>query len=49
MVNVGDISQIIDGSNLAVENKVEVAIPFMMSLSAHAVFEVGTPALIPGV
>lgn len=40
LVNVGDITQIIDGTHLTVENKVEVAVPFMLSLSAHAAFEV---------
>eukprot|EP00873_Tetraselmis_striata_P010624 jgi/Tetstr1/430888/TSEL_020645.t1 len=43
LVNVGDITQIVDGAALTVENKVEVAVPFMLSLSALAGFEVRTP------
>uniref|UniRef100_A0A061SGE8 Plastid lipid associated protein n=2 Tax=Tetraselmis sp. GSL018 TaxID=582737 RepID=A0A061SGE8_9CHLO len=43
MVNIGDIAQTIDGESLTVENKVDVAIPFVLSLSAHAGFEVRTP------
>lgn len=47
LVNVGDITQIVDGAALTVENKVEVAVPFMLSLSALAGFEVSRGWALP--
>ena len=44
-VTIGDITQHVDGDSLEVQNKVEVAVPFMLSLSAHAGFEVKKDSL----
>lgn len=41
LVSVGAITQVIDSHALTVENKVDIAVPFVLSLSTRASFEVG--------
>uniref|UniRef100_A0A7S0R2S3 LysM domain-containing protein n=1 Tax=Chlamydomonas leiostraca TaxID=1034604 RepID=A0A7S0R2S3_9CHLO len=43
LVDIGDVYQVIDAKTLTAHNKIDVAMPMLMSLTAEAGFEVRTP------
>eukprot|EP00798_Chlamydomonas_sp_ICE-L_P031975 gene31975-33901_t len=42
LVDVGDVYQVVDGKTLTAHNKIDLAVPVMMSLHAESAFEVRT-------